>query len=109
MTASRCARPRTSSREPRVATASRRSPAPRNGSNQRHAKASRSLRRSPSSSISVAALLPTPRRLPEELAMNIKAKVLAVDDAQDILDLLAFHLRAEHVTLLTAKTFDEGL
>jgi diguanylate cyclase (GGDEF)-like protein len=38
-----------------------------------------------------------------------KATVLAVDDASEILDLLAFHLRAEHVTLLTAKTFDEGL
>jgi diguanylate cyclase (GGDEF)-like protein len=38
-----------------------------------------------------------------------KAKVLAVDDAPEILDLLAFHLRAEHVTLLTATTFDEGL
>lgn len=38
-----------------------------------------------------------------------RAKVLAVDDASEILDLLAFHLRAEHVTLLTAKSFDEGL
>lgn len=38
-----------------------------------------------------------------------KATVLAVDDAPEILDLLAFHLRAEHVDLLTAKTFDEGL
>lgn len=38
-----------------------------------------------------------------------KSKVLAVDDAPEILELLAFHLRAEHVTLLTAKNFDEGL
>ena len=38
-----------------------------------------------------------------------KATVLAVDDAPEILELLAFHLRAEHVTLLTAKSFDEGL
>lgn len=40
---------------------------------------------------------------------SAKAKVLAVDDAPEILELLAFHLRAEHVTLLTAATFDEGL
>lgn len=38
-----------------------------------------------------------------------KAKVLAVDDAPEVLELLGFHLRAEHVSLLTAKTFDEGL
>lgn len=38
-----------------------------------------------------------------------KAKVLAVDDAPEILELLGFHLRAEHVSLLTARTFAEGL
>jgi diguanylate cyclase (GGDEF)-like protein len=41
--------------------------------------------------------------------ISTRAKVLAVDDTSDILDLLAFHLRAEQVTLLTATTFSEGL
>jgi len=41
--------------------------------------------------------------------MSNKSVILAIDDAPAILALLAFHLRAEHASLLTAATFDEGL